>query len=156
VSIVSEWLAAQIAVLDKADFPVIELGYGTDLSCLADIDRRASHVTGIQSVIQDCVHKLQTFALPGDEPEDETWGIDLQMYLSRPLKMAEIAQLESQIQSLMLADERIDSLTAKLTADSAGRTIAVTIKGVLKDSSTAFDFVFQLNSADNIAKVTNG
>lgn len=153
MTVVSDWLSAQIAALPAAEFPNVQLGYGKDLGCLSDIDRRASHVSGIDSVIQDAVHKLQTYALPGDEPEDEAWGIDLTMYLSRPLKLAEIAQLESQIQTLMLQDERIDSLTCNLKSDAQGRQIDVAIKGVLKDSATSFDFVFQL-TPDNISRVT--
>jgi hypothetical protein len=148
--IVRTTIDAEIAAL----VPVQRAGavtspYGEDLDCLNDLNTRASNTTGeAQSVIQDAYHRLITQRLPGEDPEEINWGIDLFGYQSKAMTRGKIGMLQAEISNVLLKDERISPIGFQVVVKTSAdfKTISITIRGNLASSDKAFAFVATLGS----------
>jgi len=107
--IVRETLATLIAgVTRQASTPVPPLGYGTDLVCVSDLDPYLAETdsTTVQSLAQDCFHRITTARLA--LIDDPNYGIDIRAALSSPQTPQQIQSWAGQLSSELRKDDRVD------------------------------------------------
>lgn len=105
--------------------------YGSDMWCESDLDAGMIEVTDSALVVaQYCVRRLDT---PEGLPDDDDWGISLADYLNRPTERSELDSLEGQIVAELVDDDRVDEVTAKVTASSDTKTLTVELRIVATD-----------------------
>lgn len=145
--VVREQLAFLIAGLPAApQANTVVPRWGDDLACLNDIDSRASFTTGeAESVAQDAWHRLITKALPGDDPAELNFGIDLFERLHEPLTDLAIGNLENEIAGVIARDERIATTNVTVTSDVTGSIYEIVIRCTLSDS-TSFTLIGKLGT----------
>lgn len=119
MSILTDAIAAEIAALTPAQHTApAALGYGTDLKCRDDIARDAGDVSGLELLQQDVYHWLITSPgeLPGETPEELTWGFGASRYLHAGLAQLELANMSNRARTgLVDGDDRIVAVEIDLT-----------------------------------------
>lgn len=144
--IVKDAIAASIATLEiTSSIPSAPFGYGSDLSCEADIDERMTEVQESALVLaQHCVRRLDT---PNGLPDDDNWGISITDYLNRPTTTRELSELEGAISSELRQDDRIDniSVSVEFSADYSEITINL---GITPLDALVNEFVLILSVTD--------
>jgi hypothetical protein len=94
--------------------------FGTDTSCTTSLlSGRMS--SGVKLVAEACYRRLTTprGMLQGGQDE-QNYGLDLVRLIGQVVTPSQAAALEGQIQSELLKDERIDSVTATVTSTVNG------------------------------------
>jgi len=145
-STVETALAAMIADLEvTSSIPSASLGYGSDISCATDIDPQWVEISDTALIIAEhCVRRIDT---PNGLPDVDEWGISITDYCNRPTTQKELFELEGQIISELIEDDRIDELRASVEVSSDFRTLTVNIRIVPFDPLVG-DFAMILSVTD--------
>jgi hypothetical protein len=95
--------------------PLVDLGYGSDLSCVDDVTESMSELDGsdITLVIQSNYRRLTTPR--GSLPDDPYYGYDLAMLLNSGMTRVGIQGVADQIRAELEKDDRNDSIDVTLT-----------------------------------------
>jgi len=119
-------LIANLTIISSV--PSAPFGYGSDISCEADLDPRIIEVHESALVLaQHCVRRLDT---PNGLPDDDEWGISITDYLNFPTTGRELAELEGAISSELRLDDRIDDINVAVafSTDYKELTVNLSIK----------------------------
>ena len=90
----------------------LAVNYGSDLSCVSDIDPAAYEVSGRLLLGQALSRRLMTPR--GRLLEDANYGFDLTQYVNSDLAPVDLAQIRAGIETECLKDERILGATANV------------------------------------------
>lgn len=105
--------------------------FGTDTSCTTGL-RSGRLISGPRLVAEACFRRLTTprGMLRGGEDE-ANYGLDLEKLIGATTTKAQAAALPGQIQSELLKDERLTSVTADVVATTVGPATSyeITIEG---------------------------
>ena len=85
-----------------------DVEYGTDVSCLPDLDDTFTPLTGIAVIAQSIARSL----------EDARYGVDLRQWLNESLEAADVSHLLQTIESQCLKDERVQDASVVITQPS--------------------------------------
>lgn len=96
--------------------------YGTDLSCISDLDPSMAEVSGRLLLAQACVRRLTTPR--GGLIDDPNYGYDVTQFLNDDLNPADLQRIASAIDAELVKDERVLSSTTQITLISNVLTIA--------------------------------
>jgi hypothetical protein len=101
--------------------------FGKDTSCLTGL-RTGRFVTGARLVAEAAYRRITTprGTLQGGEDE-ANYGIDLADLIGSATSPSAVAALPGQIQSELLKDERIASVTATVTSSTVGPSTTWTV-----------------------------
>src|SRR5690606_36501053 len=119
-SVVFEAIKAAQAKLERmVPTPLEPLGYGSELSCVDDIDELASEVDPFseQALFEALMRRWTTERgshADGGDPEDLEYGFNLRRLLHRPMTPAEIRDSAGQLQSEATKDDRVISCSVEL------------------------------------------
>lgn len=123
MTIAHDTIAAEIAALVPAGagVPLAPLGYGTDLACADDITPDGGNVEGLACLAQDVYHWLITDpgTLPGDTPEEKSWGFGAFGMLHQGLTQADLANIGRRAETGLEVDDRISNAEAEVTYDGS-------------------------------------
>lgn len=123
---VKEQIARDLASLVQiVDFPVPPYGFGSDISGDFDVDPNAREVKGSTTLAlaQAIVRRLD--CPRGGLPDDKDYGIDLRSYCNRGTTADALRSLGGQIKSELQKDDRIDTVTVRLSPTSTGSSLRV-------------------------------
>lgn len=95
--------------------------FGTDLSCVDDLDPYMLEVSGIDVVSQAILRRLTTTR--GMLIDDPDYGLNVRDYLSATMDAKELTIMQSQLEAELLKDERI--LSVESTASMVLRTATI-------------------------------
>ena len=84
------------------------IDYGTDVSCLPDLDDTFTPLTGIAVIAQSIARSL----------EDAQYGVDLRQWLNESFEAAEVYHLQQTIESQCLRDERVQAASVSVVQPS--------------------------------------
>lgn len=87
--------------------------YGTDLSCVFDLDPGLAEVTGNVLMGQACARRLTTPR--GTLIDDPNYGYDIRQFLNDDLSPSDLAKIGAQCDQELLKDERVVSSTTTIT-----------------------------------------
>ena len=121
--------------------------YGTDLSCVTDLDPSMAEVSGTILLAQACARRLLTPR--GTLIDDANYGYDLEQFLGADIAPADVSQIQSSIQKELLKDERISDCTAVVTYTQATSVLVVKVQV----SGAAGPFTFVLTVSELAATV---
>lgn len=114
--------------------------YGTDLSCVSDMDPNGLEVSGRLMLGQAIARRLYTPR--GRLLEDANYGFDLRAFIDADVAPVDLAQIKSGIETECTKDERILSATATLQFITG--VLIVTI--ALQDGLGPFPLVLSVNN----------
>lgn len=140
---------ADAQTLDKTALtPTGALGYGRDLDCIYDVTPDLQEVDPFSetAVGQALIRRLITPR--GGLIDDPDYGFDLRGLCNRGLTVAQLQQLQSQVQNECTKDDRVSSVIATLAYSSAARTIDCALAVTLVGSGQTFKLVFAVTDAD--------
>lgn len=124
--------------------PSPPLGWGVDLSCITDIDDRASEVRSDSPTAIGQAVARRLITPRGMISSDLAYGFDVRGLLNRGVPAGELAQLSSDIAAEARKDERVSSIDCVCSYDFQTRALRVQLRispvGALSD----FDFVFSV------------
>lgn len=122
-------------------------GYGSDISCDRDVDARVTELDGFDPLVlaQALVRRLD--CPRGALPDDPTYGIDLRGFLNRGATLQNLRSLSGQIRLELTKDDRVSSVTVRVTADLAAKSLAITVRVVPVDALEAFTLVLSATSS---------
>lgn len=103
--------------------------YGLDLSCTTDLDPMLRTVSGPDMMAQVCVRRL--YCRRGNllsDPNDDT--IDARDLLSDGMTPKDLSRIQGIVTNVLLADERIFSVTVQATFNQLTRALILAISGV--------------------------
>lgn len=109
--------------------------YGTDLSCVADLDPNGTAVSGRLLLGQALARRLSTPR--GRLLEDANYGFDLRQFLDSDLAPVDYAAIRTGVEAECLKDERI--LSAQATVTLTNNVLLVSV--VLQDGTGPFPLV---------------
>lgn len=98
--------------------------YGTELSCVTDIDRASRMVSGFTVVAEAVARRLSTPR--GRLIGDPNYGFDLTQYVNADMSPRDSAGLRAGVEAECLKDERIAGAKASAVLDTQG-VLIVTI-----------------------------
>lgn len=110
--------------------------YGSDVSCITDIDPTGRTVTGRELVAEALVRRLMTPR--GRLMGDPDYGLDLRQYVNADMSPRDIASLRSAVVAECEKDERVASADTEATLDSVG---VLTLTIAIELSEEAFALV---------------
>jgi phage baseplate assembly protein W len=114
--------------------------YGSDLSCVSDLDPGALEVSGRKALAQSIARRLTTPR--GRLIDDPNYGFDLTQFIDADLGPADLAQIKAQAEAECLKDERVAAAT--VTLQFIANVLNVTV--VLQDRSGPFALVLSINN----------
>ncbi len=147
-------IAAQTSELVRlVDTPADPLGYGTDLSCVTDIDFVAGDFVTLDAflplaVMQATARRLSTQR--GTLLDDLEYGFDIRGLLNRGIPVSDIPLFASQIRSEVLKDDRLDDATVTVVQGPAN-TLSVKILATLVNSRNSFTFTLAVVDGDTLS-----
>lgn len=121
-------IAADLATLTQiVDFPVAPFGFGSDILGDSDLDPMMREVDAFATLAlaQSILRRLD--CPRGAMPDDKDYGIDLRSYCNRGMSANDLRSLGGQIRNELLKDDRIDTLTIKISPTPTGTSIAIEI-----------------------------
>jgi hypothetical protein len=117
---------------------------GSDIDVLPDLNEDEKLREDIDCLIQDIVHGwTQPTGIADGTAEGQQWGVDLRAQLSRGFTKASLFALKVALEVQAERDDRVESCTVKLTADSADNSL--TIEGVVVTGSAPYPFSFKVS-----------
>lgn len=139
---VRDFLAAELAVLtEEIAAPVEPFGFGSDLSCVTDLDSNLSEVAGDSplGMAQAAIRRLITDR--GSLIDDPDYGFGLISLLNRPLTAAELRSMPARMSLELEKDDRVAESSVEIAF--AGTTLRVKILLEHVDPAVAdIDFTF--------------
>lgn len=100
--------------------------YGTDLSCVTDLDPAGLEVSGRTCLAQAIARRLQTPR--GGLIDDPNYGFAVTAFLNDDLTARDLALIASNVQAECVKDERVISASATVTLSAAGvLTVAINL-----------------------------
>lgn len=117
-----------------------EPDYGTDLSCVMDLDPMMSVVSGPVMMAQVCIRRL--VVRKGSLLSDPLYGIDVRDLLGA--RFVSVEQLQGLIINELLRDERIESVEVVPTYNVKTKAFSAKIQG----TGSAGPFSLVLSVAD--------
>lgn len=127
-TIVANAIAAEVAKLTReVDTPTEPFGYGSDLSCAADLTEDMVELDGDDSLVlaQALIRRLD--CPRGALPDDPDYGIDVRGYLNRGTTTTELIELASRIRAELAKDDRVSAIAVTVTPSSTGSSLTVTL-----------------------------
>lgn len=150
-------IAQQLAELVPTSEPTLDeaLGYGRDLSCTSDLADDFREVRGeTPEIIMQALQRR--FTTPrGTLADDEDYGLDLTTRVHRPLTPNELRSLQSQCIGEARKDERIDTITMRLTYENKTLSVSGTLTP-RNPKLNPFTYVLRATSADVVLEALNG
>lgn len=126
---VASWMATEMASLERVvDPPTGNLGYGSDLWCILDLLPNVAEVdpNSYTAIGQAVLRRLVTAR--GTLPDDPHYGIDVRGMLNRGIPVQQLRDLQGQIRSEVMKDDRIaDALVSVTMPEQRALTVVVTI-----------------------------
>lgn len=105
------------------------LGLGTDLSCISDLDPMMVETAGRLGLAQALVRRLQTPT--GGLIDDSNYGYDLAGELNNDIGPGDVSRAQTRVVSECLKDERVKSAQCNIIVQPAvgatGQSLIVTI-----------------------------
>ncbi len=147
---IANGLAATERIMDPPPEPWI---YGSDISCVSDLDPTMRELAGDDPtvVVEAVVRRLD--CPRGALRDDLSYGIDLRGALNRGTTATDAASLASRISGEVLADDRVASARVTVTPSSTGSELSVQITGELADyRRSRFRLVLAVTSAEVLLK----
>ncbi len=129
MTIVEDWIETELAGLTPlASAPTGDLGYGTDLSCTADVVETSEGLAEVdpfsaQAIGESTVRCWTTER--GTLPDDPDYGRDIKAYANHGTTQAELRDLSGQLRNEALKDDRIDEIQVSAVYVSTTRTLTV-------------------------------
>jgi len=114
--------------------------FGSDLSCVSDLDPALISVSGDLVVGQAVARRLVTAR--ATLVEDPNYGFDLRRYLNDDLGPADIARITAGVQAEALKDERVLAVVATVTLTLNILTIGL----ALTTANGPFDLVIAVSA----------
>jgi hypothetical protein len=143
VTVVDEQISEQLAELVRiVPEPVAPFGYGRDLSCTTELDPALAEVDPFspRAVAEALVRRLTT--PHGSLLDDPDYGEDITGAENRGTTAADLAGLATRIKNEVTKDDRVDTSEVRVVADSAARTLTISLRVTLRDpSSSDFELV---------------
>lgn len=126
--------------------PVEPFGYGSDVSCEADVDAGVAEIPGSDPLVlaQALVRRLDTPR--GSLPDDAGYGISLRSYLSAGTTTTELQRLAGVIRNELVKDDRVESLSVTVTPSTTGDTLAVLLSITPADVGISFTMTLAVSS----------
>lgn len=143
--------------ITQAPAVVSDLGYGSDLSCGADLDVEMSEVDpfSTRALGQAIVRRLD--CPRGGLPDDPSYGIDLRGYLNRGVTADDIRALASVIRSELSKDDRIDTVRVTVRPSATGDTLRIELFVVPIDPRIGgFSLTMLVTDAATLIEEING
>lgn len=150
--------AAELATMTRVvDAPTGELGYGTDLSCVTDVDAALAEVDP-QSPRAVAEAIIRRFITPrGGLIDDDDYGQDVRGHLNRGMTYRDLRALSGALQSEAQKDDRVLAAEVDLRADTRTNVMLVHVTLTLADpSDRTFSFVFAVTSGEVLEVTING
>lgn len=97
--------------------------FGTDLSCVPDLDPFSRTIAGPAVLVQDLVKRFSTTTLF----YASGYGLDLRSFLSSAITDQTLFTLKQSIENQCLLDERVQSARASVVFNGAARTLTIMI-----------------------------
>lgn len=124
-----------LALNATSTIPSAPFGYGSDIWGESDLSPQMEEISETALVVaQYAVRRLGT--PKGTLPDDPNWGIDLSTYCNRPTTWRELASLESEIESELLDDDRVDQVRAQVSSSGDGVSLSVRLLIVPEDPNS--------------------
>lgn len=114
--------------------------YGTDLSCVVDLDAGLAEVTGNTLLAQALARRLITPR--GGLLDDPNYGYDLTQFLNADIGPTDLASITAAVNAELLKDERV--LSASVTVTFAGTVLSVTAQ--INAANGPFSFVLAVSN----------
>lgn len=124
----------------------INTDFGSDLSCVKDLDPRCVVVTGRRLLAEAIVRRWITPR--GGLIDDPNYGTDVTAYLNDDVKPSDIATLKSAMAAEAEKDERVNSCDIDVQIPPFG-TGVYTITALVHDNNGPFQLVV---SVDTLSK----
>lgn len=126
--------------------PVEPYGYGSDVSCVSDVDAGVVELSGSDPLVvaQALVRRLDTPR--GSLPDDPSYGISLRSYLSAGTTTTDIQRLAGVIRNELVKDDRVESLSVTVTPSTTGDALAVLLSITPADSGIPFTMTLAVTS----------
>jgi len=118
--------------------------YGTDLSCVFDLDPGMVEVSGRLLLAQACVRRLITAR--GTLIDDLNYGFDVTQFLNDDLDPADLARIASSIDAELTKDERVFSSSTTVS-------LALNVLTISTQMTPSAGPTFQLTLAVNAVSV---
>ena len=134
-----------------ADVPTAPLGYGRDLSCVADITPDAAEVDPMSetAVVQAVIHRLTTAR--GTLIDDPDYGIDVRAFCNRASTPLELRAIADQCAGEIAKDDRVLDATVTATFTDATRTLRVSVRLECADPTLGtFDLTFAVDATGQV------
>jgi hypothetical protein len=125
--------------------------YGSDVSCVTDIDPFFTVVTGSTAVAQAYARRLQT--VHGAWFADLDYGFSVIERLNDTVDPRLIFEIENGMEAEAVKDPRIQSAEASVTFSERESKLTANVKLIL--ATGPFDLVFEI-TPDNFALLTPG
>lgn len=100
--------------------------FGSDISCIADIDASFAVVTGPTALAQAIARRLTTPR--GALPYAPDYGTDVRLWLNDSFTTAQAGALQAAIEQEVEQDERVLSASAFASYDSTAQALAVSLQ----------------------------
>lgn len=147
-------ISAELAKLAPlVETPVEPFGYGSDLSCVGDLDPNARELDGFDRLVlaEALIRRITTTR--GSLPGDADYGIDVRSYLNRGTDVNELRNISDRVQLELLKDDRI--VRAQVTATFAANFLELDLDiriTPLDPSVGGFSLTLAVTSADAVLK----
>ena len=115
--------------------------YGTDISCLQDLDPYFALVSGPEAVAQALARRLLTPS--GGLLTDPSYGYDLRALVLTDLSEEERLSAENEISAQAIQDERISDAVVQISLNSSTGVLTVSVQPLLV-TGEIFTLVFTL------------
>lgn len=145
-AVIAAGVAAETRVVST---PTAPFGFGSDLSLSSDLDSAMSELDGTDPlvVVQAVARSLQ--CPTGGLVDERSYGFDIVGMLNRGVTASLIREIGGRAKAQVLADDRVDTCTVKVTPSTDMRTITVEVRGSLADQNkTAFSLVLACTSSE--------
>lgn len=127
-------IAAGLASLERVQSPPsAPFGYGSDLSCAADLSEDMEEVDPNSTLALGQAIARRLDCPRGKLPDDPDYGMDLRGYCNRGVTTSEIRSLATRVRNEVEKDDRIAGVTVTVTPSSTGSTLTVEIAVVPVD-----------------------
>lgn len=133
--------------------PQPPLGYGVDLSCVADLapDLREVAPFSQDALREACLRRLITPR--GTVPDSPNYGFDVRALMNSPATPEHIASWRGRIVNELQKDDRVRSVDARVTFEHATTTASIAVAVEPEAPETGgFAFTLVLN-ADGLAEI---
>lgn len=123
---VADAIASYLEGLEQAvDTPVEPFGYGSDVSCVSDLDERMTELPGDSLLVLAQALARRLDCPRGALPDDPDYGIDLRGHCNRGVTTAEIRALAGQVRSELEKDDRVDRALVTVTPSPTGSSLRI-------------------------------